>query len=146
MVTVVEFKNRLNTEQSFKDKVAEQVILVIDRLRTEQRAILFAKLFIGYIKEMYDWETLCYFSECLDSIQPIDIDILRELFNEASNEIENITVNTFDKYMLLASIERLKSYGMVGIEDLTWQSSIDQFKKKAYISSLGEIFHSAISV
>ncbi|MGW7160716.1 hypothetical protein [Paenibacillus taichungensis] len=36
---IVKFKNKLNTDQKFKDKVTEQIILMIDRLRTEQRAI-----------------------------------------------------------------------------------------------------------
>jgi len=60
---IVEFKNKLNTEQRFKDKVTEKIIIIIDRLRTEQRAVLLAKLLMGHIQEKYNWETFCYFSD-----------------------------------------------------------------------------------
>ncbi|OMF10112.1 hypothetical protein MHI48_08000 [Paenibacillus sp. FSL H7-0942] len=137
-----EFKNKLKTDDKFKYKVTEQIILIIDRLRTEKRSVLFAKLFIGHIQEKYDWETFCYFSECLDSMQPIDIDVLRYLFDKESDEIENIDVVLFDKYMLFASVERLKSFGFVGFEGMTWIDS----KRKAFISSLGIVLYNAIAI
>ncbi|MEC0204861.1 hypothetical protein P4H39_19835 [Paenibacillus lautus] len=139
-----EFKHKLITDQKFKYKVTEQIILIVDRLRTEQRSVLFAKLFIGHIQERYDWETFCYFSECLDSMQPIDIDVLEYLSTKDSDEIENIVVHSVDRYMLLASIERLKSFGFVGMKGLTWISTADDFKKEAFISSLGVIIYNAI--
>ncbi|KOR90358.1 hypothetical protein [Paenibacillus solani] len=143
---IVKFKNKLNTDQKFKDKVTERIILIIDRLRTEQRAILLTKLLMGYIHEEYNWETFCYFSECLDSMQLIDIAVLDNLLTKESVEIENIAVSTFDKYMLLASIERLKSYGFVGVKDLSFIGSKGEFNKVAYISSLGKIIYNTIKV
>ncbi|GAA0377272.1 hypothetical protein [Paenibacillus motobuensis] len=139
-----EFKQKLITDHKFKYKVTEQIILIIDRLRTEQRSVLLAKLFLGHIQEKYDWETFCYFSECLDSMQPVDIDILGYLSTKESDEIENIAIHSFDRYMLLGSIERLKSYGFVGMKGLTWISTADDFKKEAFISSLGVIIYNAI--
>jgi len=79
-------------------------------------------------------------------MQLIDIAVLDNLFAKESNEIENIAVPTVDKYMLLASIERLKSYGFVGVKDLTFIGSSDEFKKVAYISSLGKVIYNAIKV
>ncbi|WP_433922922.1 hypothetical protein [Paenibacillus taichungensis] len=143
---IMEFKNKLNTDQMFKDKVTEQIILVIDRLKTEQRAVLFAKLLIDLIQEKYDWETFCYFSEFLDLIQLIDIAVLSDLFIKSSNEIDNNAVTTFDRYMMLASIERLKLYGFVVVKDLAFIGPSDEFKKQAYISSLGTVFYNAIKV
>ncbi|MGY5343156.1 hypothetical protein ACXFAU_11980 [Paenibacillus glucanolyticus] len=143
---IAKFKNKLNTDQKFKDKVTEQIIVSIDRLRTEQRAILLAKLLMGYVHEEYNWETFCYFSECLDSMQLIDIAVLDNLLVEGAVEIENISVPTNDKYMLLASIERLKSYGFVGVNDLSFIGSKGEFNKVAYVSSLGKIIYNAINV
>ncbi|WP_145146988.1 hypothetical protein [Paenibacillus xylanexedens] len=142
---IVEFKNKLNTDQRFKDKVTEQIILIIDRLRTEQRAVMLAKLLMGHIQEKYNWETFCYFSECLDSMQFIDIAVLDYLFVNEHAGIGNIDVTTDDKYMILASVERLKSYGFVGVQDLTFIGSSDEFKKEAYLSSLGKVIHNSIN-
>ncbi|MGW7160715.1 hypothetical protein [Paenibacillus taichungensis] len=79
-------------------------------------------------------------------MQLIDIAILDNLLVEGSVEIENISVPTIDKYMLLASIERLKSYGFVGVNDLSFIGSKGEFKKVAYVSSLGKIIYNAINV
>ncbi|WP_068785506.1 hypothetical protein [Paenibacillus phocaensis] len=98
-----DFKYKLITDEKFKYKVTEQIILIIDRLRTEQRSVLFAKLFIGHIQEKYDWDTFCYFSECLDSMQPLDIDVLGYLSTKESEEIGKIAIHSCDRYMLIAS-------------------------------------------
>jgi len=132
--------DKIKNDEKYRRKVIDHLLIMIDRYLTEQKAVRLARLFKQFVEDKFDWDTFVYFSVCLDSMHDLDFDLLDFLLTRSSAVVEQISIPCFDKYLLLSSVERLKSFGFVGTDEPTWVNIGDDFKKKIFLSSLGTIF------
>ena len=132
--------HKIKSDEKFGRRVVDHLIIMIDRYLSEVKAVQLANLFSEYVNGQFDWGTFVYFSVCLDSMHDYDFEILKFLLTNSNEVVEQIPISYLDKYLLLASVERLKTHGFVGSDEHTWESIGDDLKKKVFISSLGTIF------
>lgn len=136
-----EFKQRMDSDSKYKCKVTDHLLIILDRIITEQKAIYLAKLFNAHINGIYTWDTFVDLTICLDTMQMIDFKIIKYLHTNGLSKIEDIILPETNKCVVSASIERLKTYGFIGEDQYTWEALKDTFKKKVCITEFGNYFY-----
>ncbi|SDM41304.1 hypothetical protein [Halarsenatibacter silvermanii] len=137
------FREKMNCDAEYRNKVTNKIIVFIDKLSSEKKAKILSRLFIAHINEEYDWKTFIDLTKCLDSMFLLDFDVLTYLYN--SNEpvkIKNISLKEreVNTYLLLASIERLKSFGFIASKKPTWKSVGEEKEERVFLNSIGKKF------
>jgi len=138
-----EFRKNMNSNIEYRNKVTNQIIVFIDRLVSKRKVKILSRLLIAHIDKEYDWSTFIDLSNCLDSMFLLDFDVLDVLYYEDSIKIENISIQEkeVDKYIILASIERLKTFGFIASKESTWESVADKLKEEIFLNGFGEKFY-----
>ncbi|MDV3753392.1 hypothetical protein CMU20_00005 [Elizabethkingia anophelis] len=125
------FKNRFDSDEKYKEKVVENLLVYTDTFLNIEKAKIFAKLFRNYINEKYDWKYFLGLADCLNSVNINAFDFLREMA-EVDYEIsetpeERKIPRNGDKEALLYSCG-------IAYQSSTWSSSfnISQVGKDLY--------------
>lgn len=111
---IEDFKEKFKDDNSFKENVIENLIVLIDRVDSQLKAKILANLFLAFINKEYDWDTFLDLSACVDRLLIIDLKLLKYLKNAKDGEqIFKIYIDSADEFIIFASTERLKSYGFL---------------------------------
>lgn len=84
------FKERFNTDESYRAKVIEQVSVLVDRLNSTNKAKIAGHLFAAHIQGEYDWDRYVALSNILDMLQEITYPVLQVL---SQNNFANLNTN-----------------------------------------------------
>jgi hypothetical protein len=74
-----EFKNNLEKDEKYRNKVLEQILILIDKLDSVNKSKILAELFRSYIEKRFDWERFIAMTKCLDDLQEITYPLLKTL-------------------------------------------------------------------
>ncbi|MFG4001930.1 hypothetical protein [Flavobacterium aquidurense] len=75
------FKAKFNSDEKYRNKVTEQLMIFTDSFLTVDKSKVLAKLFKSYIDGHFDWEYFLHLSTCLNSIHPKTFPFLQQLSN-----------------------------------------------------------------
>ena len=91
-------KNKHNAQNEL-----EYVLALLDRILSEQKTKLFAKLYLAYVVQDIDWNMFCQISELIDRFLPGDVDCLNQtvLNNDSRSELASV------------ALQRLQGLGVV---------------------------------
>ncbi len=56
---ISDFKNRFESDQKHRDKVLDFLLLELDRINSEEKALILGRLFLAYINDYINWGTSC---------------------------------------------------------------------------------------
>jgi hypothetical protein len=73
------FKAEFNSDEKYRNKVTEQIMVFTDSFLTVDKAKILAKLFKSYIDGNFDWDYFLHLSTCLNSIHPKTFPFLQQL-------------------------------------------------------------------
>lgn len=137
------FKEKLNKDENYKKKTTEQMIILIDRYDYSFKAAMYGRLFIAYINEYYNWDTFQYLSSCTDNLFINDFRVLEILYKAKDGKtLDSLIINNNDnKYIIIASIEKLKSCGLAEDDQITDGIIKAPMKRTNKISDLGNKFY-----
>lgn len=76
------FKERFSSNDRFKEKVTENILVFIERFESSIKSKVLARLFKSYIDDKLDWQKFVNLSICLDNLHPIGFDVLDQLSRE----------------------------------------------------------------
>lgn len=89
------------------EKELGRILIILDKIIENKKAILLAKLYKSYINRVIDWEKFCEYSEIILRLFVQDIGILTDIYN---NKVDD-TYDGVDVY----KIERLNSLGLISL-------------------------------
>lgn len=135
------FRRRIEEDFTYRGKVTNHILILLDRIISEYKAKIIAKLFRSYVNSQYDWDTFVDLSISIDSMLIRDFKVIHRLYSEQNIKIEMLAGKNDDKYIYLASIESLKTIGFIRFEELTWESIGDELKKTVFLSDFGKRFY-----
>lgn len=78
---LAKFKKMFDKDNKYKNKVIEDLLVIIDRLNIDLKSKMLAKLFRGYIEDFFDWDTFLDLSNCIERLFIMDIKMLEYLKN-----------------------------------------------------------------
>lgn len=119
------FGEKLEADKELRERTADTLISLLDKLDDLQKAALLARAFAGYIREEYDFATLQRVAAAVDRCLVADLPLLQKMQKPIQLEgyIGDILVSAG-----LATIEQIPTIRARGVE-------------KSYgISHLGELF------
>ncbi|MDU4800956.1 MAG: hypothetical protein E6X81_08140 [Clostridium butyricum] len=87
---LLEFKSRME-EESFKSKITERLMIILDRLDEINMTIYISKLFKGFIEKKITWVDFCNFSKYINLMVTEDFELLKFLGTKgaAGEDISN---------------------------------------------------------
>lgn len=74
-----EYRKRINSDESFRGKVVEHLLVVIDRFTTVDKAQVLGHLFKSHVNGKINWEDFVALSIVVDALQPRGYKFLDEL-------------------------------------------------------------------
>lgn len=74
-----EFRKRLQSDETFRNKVVEHLLVIIDRFVTVEKANILGHLFRAHVDGLFDWDGFMGASIALDLLQPDGITVLYAL-------------------------------------------------------------------
>lgn len=86
----LKFQEKINTDDKYRKKVSEQVMVFLDKFLEINKAKISANLFKAYVEEKITYEQFVSISICLEKLHP---DSYRFL-----NELENLNYEINDKF------------------------------------------------
>ncbi|AVP60506.1 MULTISPECIES: hypothetical protein [Clostridium] len=90
---LAKFKKMFDKDNKYKNKVIEDLLVIIDRLNIDLKSKMLAKLFRGYIEDFFDWDTFLDLSNCIERLFIMDIKMLEYLKNYQNETVlENIQI------------------------------------------------------
>lgn len=138
-----DFQCRFESDDRYRDKVMDFVLIMLDRVLSTSKAEILAKLFKAYVEGNYEWETYVDLCSCVDSLLLIDLKLLIYLIEHNEKVvIEQISID--EDYSLLASVNRLSSFGFITYSPMTWGALQSEFKKEIFLNSWGRKFADTI--
>jgi len=75
----VEFRERINSDLPFREKVVGHLLVIIDRYVTIEKAQIVARLFRSHIAGEISWEDFVSLSIVIDALQPSGYKFLEEM-------------------------------------------------------------------
>lgn len=84
------FKEKFDSNSKFRNKVTEEVILIVDRLDSTKKARISAHLFRAHIQGEYDWDRYIALDSCLRNLQEVVYPVLEVM---AKNDFANMNTN-----------------------------------------------------
>jgi hypothetical protein len=139
-----EFKQKMNSDTKYKNRVTEHLLVILDKIIVQKKSIYLARLFSAHINGVYNWDTFIDLTICLDGMQMVDFRVLKYFKINGELKMEEVIIPGVNQYVISASIERLESYGFVGIEEnATWGSLLDSSKKKVNTTEFGNAFYNS---
>jgi len=76
---LLEFKSAFQLDNKYRDKVLDFLLIEIDRIGTEEKSQVLAKLFVSYLNGFISWEYFVHLSICLEQLHPISYSYLNRL-------------------------------------------------------------------
>lgn len=104
------FLNSLEDEKN-RIKIIDYVMVYLDTIKTDEKVLLFAKLFKRYVEGSFDWEKFCFLAEILEKAYYDDLKRLLWLY-KLYLENEESVLDLKDRSDL-SSYKRLESLGIV---------------------------------
>lgn len=140
---VKEFKYNMTTDKTYCNRITEQVIIMLDRIVSVQKAKFIARLLLSYIEGIFDWETYLDLTICLDAMFLVDFRLIKLLFDhEDEMRLGDIEYGSIDKHQVYASIQRMKSFAFIELnEGHTWGELESSLNEKVQLSELGKKFY-----
>ncbi len=77
------FRERLNSDSVFRERVASHLLVIIDRYVTTDKAQILAHLFRAHVNGQIEWQDFVNLSVVLDALQTSSYEFLEELANSA---------------------------------------------------------------
>lgn len=135
------FNDEMKTNDKYRGKVTNQILILLDRLLSDIKAKYLAKIFIAYIGGKYDWDTFTDLTIWLDSMALMDFKLFDFLFNQTKNiKVSHISEQlSLDKYLILAAVQRLRNYGFIKVVGRTLGQ--DEFNETIELSDFGIDFY-----
>lgn len=134
---VKDMQLKFSKDIKYKTKVLEAVLVRIDRLDSDLKSKIFARLFSEYINNQYSWDEFQDLSRIIELLFISDLKLIIYLFNK--NQL--ISIKDIKKDTTNGSIERLKTYGFLELPPETWGSISDYNLKQIKLSSEGNKFY-----
>lgn len=78
------FRDRINSDSAFRDKVASHLLIILDRYGTTERAQTLAHLFSAHVDGEISWDDFVSLSEILDALHRRSHAFLKELADSAT--------------------------------------------------------------
>jgi hypothetical protein len=72
------FKDRINTDSNFREKISEHLLVMLDRFTSVEKAQILGHLFRAHINGHIDWDDFLSCSFSLDALQQRGYQVLRE--------------------------------------------------------------------
>lgn len=131
--TVDEKKREQYLDRITKDKRTvqhelEYVLLLVDRIISEQKAQFLARLLVAYITTDIDWRMFCQLSEVIDRFLPGDAECLhRSILQDSSrSDVENCALQRLQSLGLVtpnakASVFDIKGNAISTVQDGTYE-------------------------
>lgn len=140
---IEEFRHKMTTDKTYSNRVTEQVVVMLDRIISERKASLIAKLLLAYIEGIYDWGTYTDLTTCIDSMFSVDFRLIKLLFDHAgAMKLGDIKYDTIDKHQVYASIQRMKTFAFIELnEGRTWDEIDSSLNEKVQLSEFGKRFY-----
>jgi hypothetical protein len=136
-----DFKEKILSDEKYRDKVSNHLIVIIDRFLTEQKSKILARLFKAYIEEYYDWDTFVDLSVSLDAMMTIDFKIIAYLYKQNREiRIEDFDLKV-DLHLVFASVQRLRNSGFIAMRDLGIDDIDSERRERVSISDFGVMFY-----
>jgi hypothetical protein len=104
---IEDFKNKFESDPKYKAKVTELIMVYNDSFLEIEKSKIFAKLFIAYISNAYDWNHFRLLSSYLGGINLEGVRFLAQLSNTnfeiSEDQTEDPPMRDFDSEALLSS-------------------------------------------
>jgi len=78
-IKLEKFKEKFDNNNTYQDKVVDQIIIMNDAFKDITKAKIFANLFKAYIEAQFDWERLHSLLIILDQLHPEGYKVLEKL-------------------------------------------------------------------
>lgn len=111
-----QFKHKLETVESYRDKVLDHIIIMIDRYIEDEKAKILANLLRGYIIHSCSLEEFIEMSACLDLIFISDCNVLKEFYTRTKAVESGTKFIKFSKEesnKIHNSVVRLRANGFI---------------------------------
>lgn len=132
------FKSEIDNDNEYKNKVMEQVIILLEKFDNSFKAKVYGNLFAAFVDEKFDWDNFQFLSSCIDNLFMNDFDVLNVL-NE--KKIYNVNTHKSNINMNFASIQRLRSCGLVDDGCRRGESIKADIDRDYKLSDLGNKFY-----
>ncbi|MFW9874720.1 MAG: hypothetical protein ACFFG0_16555 [Candidatus Thorarchaeota archaeon] len=139
---LLEFKKKIDEDSKYKQKVIDNLVIIIERLNSEKKAEILAKLFTAYLEGAYDWDSFLDLSSCIEQLLLVDFKLLKFLFkNESGYVVKNIKIDSVNFFMMFASSERLKTFGFIDDDSKVGMPTKAPTERTISLSEFGHKFY-----
>ncbi len=83
--TLEQFKNNFEKDEGFKNKITEQILIILEELDSVKKSKILAHLFSFYLKKEFDWQYFIVLSSCLKNLQEITYNFVEILSKKEFN-------------------------------------------------------------
>lgn len=74
-----EFKKEFENNPEYREKITDQVLILVDGLNSTKKSEVLAHIFLAHIERKYNWEHFVALSNCLEKLQEISYPFLKIL-------------------------------------------------------------------
>ena len=141
------FKEKISTDETFKNKVSEYLLLKINKFDTDYKLKIFSNACVDFFNGSINQDILTEIGEVIDIISMNDIKIIKFIstFNDELIPIKNVidsNLDTIDNFKSYSCILKLVNLGVIS-EELgnTYAALNDKTQKKITLSPFGRTFY-----
>lgn len=98
------FREKINSDSEFRDKVASHLLVILDRYVTTEKAQILAHLFRAHVNGEISWDDFVSLSEILDALHRSSYGFLRELAASATPFYYHVTSRPEEALLSAAGI------------------------------------------
>lgn len=135
-------KVKLENNLKYRRKVIEHILVYVDRIESEYKAKILARLFTAHINGEFDWETFLDLSSCVEDMMISDIRMMKILIQlNKKVSINQIKIKNKTIDMIRGSAERLKNFGFVEFSSQTFDSLMEYDSREVKLTKYGGKFY-----
>ena len=97
------FKKVLDTDERYREKVMEQIMIFNDNFLQIEKSKVFANLFAAHLNEAYDWDDFINFSVCLTQMNMYGVSLFDDMATFSNPFYGSIYDDTKHRYPLLSN-------------------------------------------
>jgi len=113
------FRNRIESDTKFRNRVGENLLLLIDKLDDMAKPELLARAFSGFVKEEYDFTTFQRLAVAIDRCIFSDLEILRGVSNRAKLDPHVAQMFSAAGLMEIEVIPQVRAPGVENLYQIT---------------------------
>lgn len=134
------YKKKINEQPHYVEEELGRVLILLNKILDDSKAVILAKLYRNFIEEEIDWEQFCEFTDITERIFLSDIKVLLHGYKH-----KGVDLGDFPNYHLdrLISIGLFENHNRLGgnIVFSSGDSSVDQdVNKDVDVTEIGVIY------